>query len=213
MRFQNGKIHYREVCRLCGGNARGKSTQVGAKELRKLGVDLDTLPWIPEQSQPEQLENKTEQNDLRDLKPQSDHIEIGDPIYKSLCVDATRNRKTGILEYRGVWYHNRNEAFRVGPLKGVTINQGEFFAIVHALVRMKKESCDWPVYSDSQVARCWVRTRGLDSELIHQMDIDSKTKDLLERATRWLRNNEFTNEVLKWNTAVWGENPADFGRK
>ena len=28
-----------------------------------------------------------------------------------------------------------------------------------------------------------------------------------------LENNEYSNPILKWNTALWGEIPADFGRK
>jgi ribonuclease HI len=33
------------------------------------------------------------------------------------------------------------------------------------------------------------------------------------RAELWLRNNQWNNAVLKWDTANWGEIPADFGRK
>jgi ribonuclease HI len=37
--------------------------------------------------------------------------------------------------------------------------------------------------------------------------------DLIERAETWLRNNDYTNDILKWETEAWGEIPADFGRK
>jgi ribonuclease HI len=36
---------------------------------------------------------------------------------------------------------------------------------------------------------------------------------LIERAENWLKNNEYEQPVLKWDTRVWGEIPADFGRK
>jgi ribonuclease HI len=36
---------------------------------------------------------------------------------------------------------------------------------------------------------------------------------LLDRAVLWLRSNEYKNPILKWETKVWGEIPADFGRK
>lgn len=36
---------------------------------------------------------------------------------------------------------------------------------------------------------------------------------MLARAENWLKNNTFENELLKWETKAWGENPADFGRK
>jgi ribonuclease HI len=30
---------------------------------------------------------------------------------------------------------------------------------------------------------------------------------------KWLKENEYPNKILKWETRAWGENPADFGRK
>lgn len=36
---------------------------------------------------------------------------------------------------------------------------------------------------------------------------------MLSRAEKWLKENDYPNEVLKWETKAWGENPADFGRK
>ncbi len=36
---------------------------------------------------------------------------------------------------------------------------------------------------------------------------------LVQRALTWLTTNEYTNEILKWETTAWGEIPADFGRK
>jgi ribonuclease HI len=29
----------------------------------------------------------------------------------------------------------------------------------------------------------------------------------------WLNTIDYLNPILKWDTAIWGENPADFGRK
>ncbi|MDP4290812.1 MAG: ribonuclease H, partial [Bacteroidota bacterium] len=29
----------------------------------------------------------------------------------------------------------------------------------------------------------------------------------------WLKNNTYSNPLLKWETERWGEIPADFGRK
>jgi ribonuclease HI len=36
---------------------------------------------------------------------------------------------------------------------------------------------------------------------------------LLDRAVKWLHQNNYKNKILKWETKAWGENPADFGRK
>ncbi|HPS27116.1 MAG TPA: ribonuclease H, partial [Bacteroidales bacterium] len=30
---------------------------------------------------------------------------------------------------------------------------------------------------------------------------------------QWLKANTYPNRVLKWRTDIWGEIPADFGRK
>jgi ribonuclease HI len=35
----------------------------------------------------------------------------------------------------------------------------------------------------------------------------------LKRAEKWLQENEYTTKIMKWETFVWGEIPADFGRK
>ncbi|MBL8103913.1 MAG: hypothetical protein JNM02_15390, partial [Anaerolineales bacterium] len=37
--------------------------------------------------------------------------------------------------------------------------------------------------------------------------------ELIDRAEEWLKNNIYANKLLKWETQIWGENPADFGRK
>jgi len=37
--------------------------------------------------------------------------------------------------------------------------------------------------------------------------------DLIARAEIWLQNNKYTTQIMKWETSVWGEIPADFGRK
>jgi len=37
---------------------------------------------------------------------------------------------------------------------------------------------------------------------------------MIRSAENWLAENELKdNAVLKWDTKLWGENPADFGRK
>jgi ribonuclease HI len=37
--------------------------------------------------------------------------------------------------------------------------------------------------------------------------------EMISSAESWLAQNSLSNEVLKWDTEMWGENPADFGRK
>jgi ribonuclease HI len=37
--------------------------------------------------------------------------------------------------------------------------------------------------------------------------------NLIAGAETWLLNNDYQNEIFKWETEAWGEIPADFGRK
>jgi ribonuclease HI len=36
---------------------------------------------------------------------------------------------------------------------------------------------------------------------------------MLARANIWIQTHTITNPILRWNTPLWGEIPADFGRK
>ena len=33
------------------------------------------------------------------------------------------------------------------------------------------------------------------------------------KAVEWLKFNEWSTPILKWETKLWGEIPADYGRK
>ena len=37
--------------------------------------------------------------------------------------------------------------------------------------------------------------------------------ETIGRAEDWLKNNTWKNPLIKWETEIWGEIPADFGRK
>ena len=43
--------------------------------------------------------------------------------------------------------------------------------------------------------------------------MEEKLFQLVDRALVWLKNNVYTNKIIKWETKYWGEIPADFGRK
>jgi len=137
---------------------------------------------------------------------------IGAPIADSICVDAACAGNPGILEYRGVDTQSGGELFRMGPFPEGTVNLGEFLGIVHALAYLKQRECDWPVYSDSRTAIAWVRKKAINTNLTPSVK-NKKLFELVERALKWLRENNWSNRILKWETAYWGEIPADFGRK
>jgi ribonuclease HI len=137
---------------------------------------------------------------------------IGEPVYPSLSVDAAWNTDTLQMEYQGVDSISKIIIFHQGPFEEGTQNVGEFLAIVHALAHLKKKNSTIPIYSDSRNAIGWVREKTHRSRL-SPTDKNKKLFELLERAVKWLNENNYTNPVLKWETRAWGENPADFGRK
>jgi ribonuclease HI len=89
---------------------------------------------------------------------------------------------------------------------------GEFLALVQALTWLQKTRLSKPVYSDSATAIAWVKKKTCNTDLVEE-----KTNALLferiRQAEIWLRQNEISSPVLKWDTSAWGEIPADFNRK
>ena len=137
---------------------------------------------------------------------------IGEPIEDAIAVDGAWNTNTGVVEYQGVYLKTNEVLFRVGPLDDGTNNIVEFLAIVHALALSKQWHWKIPIYSDSRIALSWVnekkaRTNHPSSEK------NKKLFELITRAEKWLENNTYENELLKWETKAWGENLADVGRK
>jgi ribonuclease HI len=135
------------------------------------------------------------------------------PVLPSICVDAACSGSPGILEYRGVYTDSQEEIFRVGPFPDGTNNVGEFLAIVHALTWLSKHEKYLPLYSDSRNAISWVYTGECKTQLKHTSR-NAPLFAIIHSAENWLAENELRdNAVLKWDTELWGENPADFGRK
>ena len=134
------------------------------------------------------------------------------PILHSISVDASYSSLTSAMEYRGVWTHNGEEIFHEGPFYDATNNTGEFLALVHGLAHVKKYQIEVPIYSDSVTAMAWVRNKTHNSN-INETERNKRLMNLLERANKWLHENNYITPVFKWNTKEWGEIPADFGRK
>lgn len=133
-------------------------------------------------------------------------------IGESLSVDAACDGSPGNMEYRGVHTKSGEEVFHVGPVQNGTNNIGEFLAIVHALAYLKRQAKTIPIYSDSRIARGWVKEKVVRSKLPRNAQT-AEVWTLADRALQWLRDNTYPNEILEWRTDEWGENRADFGRK
>ena len=137
---------------------------------------------------------------------------VGTPVWESLAVDAACSGNPGLVEYRGVYVATGKEIFHAGPFKQGTNNIGEFLALVHGLALLKQQSSPLPVYSDSMNAIKWVKNKKCKT-LLERTPINEELFGLIERAEKWLKTNTYTTKILKWETAEWGEIPADFGRK
>jgi ribonuclease HI len=136
----------------------------------------------------------------------------GLPDPESLSVDAACSGNPGKLEYRGVYTKTGEEIFRQGPFKEGTNNIGEFLALVHGLAFLKQKNSQLPIYTDSITALAWVKAKKAKTKL-EKNEKNAILFDLMSRAETWLHTNEYSTKIMKWETTVWGEIPADFGRK
>ena len=134
------------------------------------------------------------------------------PVSHAIAVDAACSGNPGKMEYRGVMTETGQELFHSPVFERATNNIGEFLAIVHALALQKKNGWNLPIYSDSVNAQIWVRQRKCKTKL-QPDDKNGYLFELIGRAENWLNANRIEVPVLKWKTDIWGEIPADFGRK
>lgn len=152
------------------------------------------------------------------LKPKEHPMQMifdalyGSPIIPSISVDGACNGKTKQAEYQGVDTKSKQRIFHKGPFPEGTNNIMEFLALVHALSYCKRHHLDVPIYSDSVTAIKWVKTKKARSKMSLNPQ-NAPLFALIERAEKWLKNNTYTNQILKWETQTWGEISADFGRK
>lgn len=137
---------------------------------------------------------------------------IGAPNLYTISVDAASSGNPGIMEYRGVDTQTHQQLFHQGPFQQGTNNVGEFLALVHGLAYLKQINSDRNIYSDSRIAIGWIYKKKCNTKLKRTAK-NQPTFDLIKRAETWLNNNSYTATIIKWETKVWGEIPADFGRK
>ena len=85
-------------------------------------------------------------------------------------------------------------------------------AIVHGLAWLKKQKLAMPIYSDSMAAQAKKKKKKCKSKL-EPTAKNAAVFELVTRAEKWLSENKYDTKILKWQTDLWGEIPADFGRK
>jgi ribonuclease HI len=141
-----------------------------------------------------------------------DHLKYGSPDYHSISVDAASSGNPGKMEYQGVDTKTKKKLFKQGPFAQGTNNIGEFLALVHGLAYLKERKSDRILYTDSRIAMGWIRKKTCNTKLKESPE-NKKLFDLIRRAINWLNENDYNTPIVKWETKVWGEIPADFGRK
>ena len=153
----------------------------------------------------------------KDVTPMIDLSAVAEqPISPAIAVDAACAGNPGKMEYQGVFVdfsaQTRKDLFKSAVFEQGTNNIGEFLAIVHALALEKKNGWNYPVYSDSVNAQIWIRQKKCKTKPQRNAKNDYLFQ-LIERAEKWLNENTIEVPVLKWKTEIWGEVPADYGRK
>jgi ribonuclease HI len=145
------------------------------------------------------------------------------PEIPSISVDAACAGVPGPVEWRGVETATGKQLFKAGPYPDGTNNVGEFLAIVRGLAWLTENQLNWPLYSDSENAILWVRAKKCRTKM-ERTGRNAGLFELIAEAEAWLSEHDFSGSstagkakqpfrVLKWDTEMWGENPADFGRK
>ena len=134
------------------------------------------------------------------------------PEQNAIAVDAACSGNPGKMEYRGVYVATNTEIFKSPVFEGGTNNIGEFLAIVHCLAWQQKNRISLPIYSDSVNGQKWV-SQGLCRTKLVQTEKNRYLFEVIRRAEKWLHDNTFRVPIHKWRTEIWGEIPADFGRK
>lgn len=143
---------------------------------------------------------------------QEELLKYGTPDYHSISVDAASSGNPGVMEYQGVDTKTKKVLFKQGPFKEGTNNIGEFLALVHGLAYLKERKNDRIIYTDSRIAMSWIRKKTCNTKL-EESAKNKKVFDLIRRAIKWLKENDYDTPIVKWETKAWGEIPADFGRK
>ena len=154
--------------------------------------------------------NKSESEPIKSWESLPDGTPKPEP--NAIAVDAACSGNPGKMEYRGVYVATGTEVFKSPVFEGGTNNIGEFLAIVHCLAWQQKNRISLPIYSDSLNGQKWVSERLCRTKLVEN-EKNRYLFEVIKRAEKWLHDNTFRVPIRKWRTEIWGEIPADFGRK
>jgi len=101
----------------------------------------------------------------------------------------------GTMYYDGVDNDQKTTLFRSPLFQDANQNVGDFLAIVHALALLKQTGDARPVVTASRTALSWVTHKNPKTTLARTVS-NTKVFDMLYRATIWLNNNSYPNEII-----------------
>lgn len=153
-------------------------------------------------------------NTMKSTEPTAVELaKYGKPIQESICVDGAWNTISGWCEYQWVMTNDpETKILSGGPYADGTNNIVEFLGIIHALKYSQEHELSLPIYTDSQTAISWVKAKNARTKQPRNAS-NFELFRLLDQAVLWLKQNDYINPILKWETKIWGEIPADFWRK
>ncbi len=124
---------------------------------------------------------------------------------KAIVVDAGTKGNPGEAFYRGMDLETGKILFEAN-IGVATNNIAEFFAVCHAYHFREKNGLTLDIYSDSVTAISWFRNGRHVSTFK-----DEKIIKRLDEACAYAKTIDY--KIKKWETKIWGEIPADYGRK
>lgn len=125
---------------------------------------------------------------------------------KGISVDGGCSGNPGNAYYRAVDIETGEELFNVN-IGIATNNIAEFLGACHALYYRNNKNLDLPIYSDSKTAITWIKNKKANTSYS-----ESSINDKLRKAENFLKGLKDV-KILKWETSLYGEIPADFGLK
>lgn len=119
---------------------------------------------------------------------------------KGICVDGScLGNPNGKIAFK-IYRIETNEILMNKDCGIGTNNHAEFFGLCKAIQLYPNDI----IYCDSQTAISWVNKKKHKSLHPH---------DALSQCEAFLQNLKTLPDIRKWETRLWGENPADFGYK
>lgn len=131
---------------------------------------------------------------------------------KGLAVDGACSGNPGVGEYQIFDFEKNKMIFTSTKYYDVTNNLMEYMALIQSLIISEDYDINYDIYSDSVTAMAWLRNKKVNTT-VKKTDLNKVFFDDLNKCEKWLKNKIIKNNIIKWNTKLLGEIPADFGRK